>query len=371
MSNTLVLRGNHHLTPEQVNRYPFASFPGVFFDSLDSSARKDLLLLGRVQEHPARTEIFTQRETNTYVPLLLKGSAKLTSGAGSGKESLLSIRSSGDLLDVKGMAHLIGNVQSNKTPASSASLTPPSRTSTATALNSTTVLAVGMADFARFMRSHPEAWIVAAQDLATALTRAEERLAHREGRSANQLLAQALLSLSLEEAGMSGPPGQRGPGSRVFLSQSELASWIGVSTKTVERILAGWRKRGIIASKYRSIIITDLRKLSDLARLRSDLVPSRHGAPKTGPWPSTPVHVEFETHLKIPWTVVSRRSNQQWTVVQAEHFTDAWRVELMGPDPNDPHAVDAPGFIAAVLKPDLHVKGGWWMDPSRRTSVGR
>jgi CRP-like cAMP-binding protein len=54
------------------------------------------------------------------------------------------------------------------------------------------------------------------------------------------------------------------------LSQAELASWIGTSRETVERILRDWRNRRIIETGYRSITVLQLGDLMRVAGMRWD-----------------------------------------------------------------------------------------------------
>ena len=52
----------------------------------------------------------------------------------------------------------------------------------------------------------------------------------------------------------------------VYLSQEELASWIGTSRATVARMLNQLRRDGVIHTGYRNIVITDLGLLAEIAR---------------------------------------------------------------------------------------------------------
>jgi CRP/FNR family transcriptional regulator, cyclic AMP receptor protein len=70
--------------------------------------------------------------------------------------------------------------------------------------------------------------------------------------------ARALLQLSMRTA----LPGVER--TWLQLSQGELASWIGVSRETVERILGDWRGRGIIETGYRRVVVL---RLDDLMRI--------------------------------------------------------------------------------------------------------
>jgi Crp-like helix-turn-helix domain len=52
------------------------------------------------------------------------------------------------------------------------------------------------------------------------------------------------------------------------LSQAELASWIGSCRETVDRTFARWRSRGIISTRYRTIIVHDLETLARIAGIQ-------------------------------------------------------------------------------------------------------
>jgi len=51
----------------------------------------------------------------------------------------------------------------------------------------------------------------------------------------------------------------------LHLSQAELASWIGSCRETVDRTLTRWRRRGIISTGHRTIIVHDLETLARIA----------------------------------------------------------------------------------------------------------
>jgi CRP-like cAMP-binding protein len=78
----------------------------------------------------------------------------------------------------------------------------------------------------------------------------------------NARLAGALVDLAYP-FGAGAPDGTPIP---VCLSQEELASWIGTSRATGARMLNQLRRDGVIHTRYRSIVITDLGQLNEIAR---------------------------------------------------------------------------------------------------------
>ena len=57
------------------------------------------------------------------------------------------------------------------------------------------------------------------------------------------------------------------------LSQTELAEWIGVSRETIERLLSGWVRRGLMETGRRSLLVRDVPKLEKIAGVRPDITP--------------------------------------------------------------------------------------------------
>lgn len=99
-------------------------------------------------------------------------------------------------------------------------------------------------------------------DLQARLSEAELRLGGIASEGANRRRARVLLSLSMSTA-LAGV--ER---TSLRLSQAELASWIGASRETVERVLRDWRKREIIETGYRSVTVLRLEDLMRIAGMR-------------------------------------------------------------------------------------------------------
>ena len=139
----------------------------------------------------------------------------------------------------------------------------------------------------RYLAEHAAAlWPVAA-GLCERLADAEERIASAARDNADCRLARLLCDL--ERYGIPTTTGGQAL-SPLRLSQAELASWIGSCRETVDRTLMRWRRRGIISTRYRTIIVHDLETLArvtgiqvsrqawSLARGREE-GPSRKGSP--------------------------------------------------------------------------------------------
>jgi CRP-like cAMP-binding protein len=247
-----------------------------FHSALTADTRHRLGDLGRVRSYAPGMVIYSQGDPSTNVRVILEGSVKLTARS-AGRETLLEIRASGDLLGEREVLHGLGlpagAPHGHAGPgAQSAASSRPGRgagpaatySATATTLSTTVTLVIAGAAFARFLTAEIDAWAAMARDLDARLAKAEQRLSGIASESANRRLARALLQLSMT----TGVPGVAKTPTELRLSQAELASWIGVSRETVERVLRGWRKRGIVDTGYRYITVLDLDAVMRIAGSR-------------------------------------------------------------------------------------------------------
>jgi CRP/FNR family transcriptional regulator, cyclic AMP receptor protein len=238
-----------------------------FLGGLIPETRRKLMRLGRIGSYHPGQIIYSQADASTHVRVLLDGSVKMTTLSPSGRETLLEIRMRGDLLGEREVLNGSGGLRHN--PAQAISILRDSsprnqvaRGATAITLWHTQALVVGGDRFTQFMASEPGAMAAIVRDLEARLSEAELRLGGITSESANRRLARALLSLSM---GTALPGVER---TWLQLSQGELASWIGVSRETVERILRDWRRRGIIETGYRRITVLQLNDLMRIAGAR-------------------------------------------------------------------------------------------------------
>ena len=116
--------------------------------------------------------------------------------------------------------------------------------------------------FRQLLDDHPAILRAVTEGLCRRLADAEARVALAPGTAAAHRLARLLYDLERygeldEEKG-----GTRIPGD---FSQAELASWIGSSLAGVDRALSNWRRRGIISTGRRTIVVHDLEGLARIA----------------------------------------------------------------------------------------------------------
>ncbi len=233
--------------------------PRGFYGGLSSEARNRLNRLGKMRHYDPGDVIYDA--PRPHVRVLMEGSVKLTAPSQGSRVTLLEIRTPGDLLGEREVLNsLYGTGSENGVPQPR----PPAPgsqgqpTATATALQPIRALVVPGIQFARFMATEPDVLAAIARDLESRLSETQLRLGGIASENANRRLARALLQLSMRTA----LPGVER--TWLQLSQGELASWIGASRETVERILADWRGRGIIETGYRRIVVL---RLDDLMRI--------------------------------------------------------------------------------------------------------
>jgi CRP/FNR family transcriptional regulator, cyclic AMP receptor protein len=96
-------------------------------------------------------------------------------------------------------------------------------------------------------------------------------------RSADWRLASLLLSWSEEH-------GERGgvPSFKMTLTHEELAQMIGTTRETVTRVLARFRKQGLIAQRGATLILSNKSALHDIAGKGAAAAPETHAATAAG-----------------------------------------------------------------------------------------
>jgi CRP-like cAMP-binding protein len=216
-------------------------------------ALQDLASLGRRREFSPDQALFSQGAAASHAALIVRGLVKvMTAGGAGGHETFLAIRGPGELLGEE--AALRGSAS----PVRSRD----SRLTVATALTYGTAQVFPVVQLRRFLHAHPSAVLTVARNLSDRLEEAEARIASAARDTAARRLARLLCDL-----GRYGEASEAGPGIEIpiKLSQAELASWIGACRETVDRALRRWRDRGIISTKYRTVVINDRQALARIA----------------------------------------------------------------------------------------------------------
>lgn len=183
----------------------------------------------------------------------MTGLVKTTVISPGGKETFLAIRGPGELLgEDAALRGTQGHVNDG-------------RQVMATALTRVMVRVFPAGLLRSFLYENPGAVIAVARSLGDRLADAETRLCSAAGDDAGRRLARLLCDLyrygkpSETEIGILLP---------VELSHAELAAWIGSCRETVDRALRRWRERGLISTRYRTIVIHDIHALARIAGIR-------------------------------------------------------------------------------------------------------
>jgi CRP/FNR family transcriptional regulator, cyclic AMP receptor protein len=214
-----------------------------FWQLLPEADRTAMSALGRARNFAPGSSMCGEGEPATHVFALLAGWVKVQSVTSDGHEQLLALRGHGDL---------VGEI---------AGETDGYRVATLRAIDQVRALIVSHDRFSSFLASHPEADRAYHRLLAQRWSDSDSELRRRSATSGAQRLAGVLLSLTKNF----GTVTASGTELTVPLSQEELASLAGTSRATVTRAYTTWRRRGIIGTGQRSLVIRDERGLRQAA----------------------------------------------------------------------------------------------------------
>jgi CRP/FNR family transcriptional regulator, cyclic AMP receptor protein len=204
---------------------------------LTEPEREALLAAGSLVKFPDDGILVLQGDPGDGLFVLTDGMVKVTVAAESGTETMLAVRSRGDL---------IGEF---------AVLDGEPRTATARAVGAVSAIRISRARFTEFGQRYPAAQTTITKSLVAKMRAATERHAAERTWGARERVAQVLYELA-EDYGE-----QAGDGAVVIplpITQSELGELAGVAVSTTERVLGDLRKEGVIATRYRKIAIRDM-----------------------------------------------------------------------------------------------------------------
>jgi CRP-like cAMP-binding protein len=170
--------------------------------------------------------------------VITRGSVKITIASDEGKEMILAILRRGELF---------GEI---------AALDGGARSATVTSTEATETAALSRQDLLEFVRAHPEFALRLIATLAQRLRRVDERLEDAHFLDLDARLAKVLVDLG-EEQGQPLPDGS----TKIFLTQSELASMIGATRVSANRLLKTFEAAGLVRRGRSAIVITNLNAL--------------------------------------------------------------------------------------------------------------
>jgi CRP/FNR family cyclic AMP-dependent transcriptional regulator len=212
------------------------------FCNLSTDSVSSLDTLKFTSFYPKGSVLFVEGEDPRGVFILCNGRAKLTTSSSEGKTLIVSIAEPGEILGVS--ASILGT---------------PCEVSAET-IEPTQVNFIRREDFLRFIASHPDAAMHAAQALS-----AKYQAAQREIRSLGlaQTTSERLAKLLLDwcDKGEVSPKGIR---LKVLLTHEEIGQMIGTTRETVTRLLSDFKRKKVLEVKGSTFYVTKQSHLTSL-----------------------------------------------------------------------------------------------------------
>ncbi|GLZ39056.1 Crp/Fnr family transcriptional regulator [Actinokineospora sp. NBRC 105648] len=220
------------------SRWPPTSLLG----GLDDRVRRELLALGRPVRVRDGDRLLRAGDPATHVYLLLLGWFKVHASRACGDEALIAVRSGGDL---------VGELTAFEGGPRAVSVS---------AAGPGVVRRIEREDFLGFLTAHGVALRAVLRAVSVKHRWATRRLTEFAGEAADRRVACVLAEMVEKDSSAGNAIGVR-------LSQSELAALAGTSVPSVQRVLRQFRDGGIVETRYRQVVVTDVDGLSRLAGL--------------------------------------------------------------------------------------------------------
>jgi CRP/FNR family transcriptional regulator, cyclic AMP receptor protein len=218
--------------------------PESLLASLSNSEQRIVLALGRSRQYNGGEVILNQGERSEFVVIIIDGYVKITAVSDSGTESLLAIRTAGDVIgELSAMDGL-------------------PRSATARAADAVLARVVMKPELDRCLQEHFDIARAFNQAVGSKLRAATRRRVDFR-RDTRSRLAQVLVEL------FSGSAGTRRDGTMaVLVTQSELAGLIGASEPAVHKAIRALRDARVIHTGYGRMAIEDIARLRQIAEGR-------------------------------------------------------------------------------------------------------
>jgi len=223
------------MTPDPSERVAAALKDAPLFESL-TSAQVETLAHSMEGRHYERGEvILTQGDAPGGLHVVCEGAVKISIANDEGKETLLAIFRPWDLF---------GEI---------AALDGQARSASVTAIEPAATAFLSRSQLLAFVRSNPDFALSLIQTLASRLRRVDERLEDAYFLDLDTRFARLLLNLADEQ----GQPAPGGIAIRLPLTQTELASMIGATRVSANRLLGAYQDAGLIRLERRALVIRD------------------------------------------------------------------------------------------------------------------
>jgi CRP-like cAMP-binding protein len=230
--------------PEQYDRKTWA--PESLLAALSANEQEVVLGLGHVRQYHGGEAFFNQGELSNFIVIVIDGYVKITAVSESGTESLVAIRTAGDI---------VGELSA---------IDGRPRSATARAADSVLTRLITKPELDRCLQEHFGIARAFNQAVSAKLREATRRQVDFR-RDTKSRLAQVLVDL------YDGSVGARREGELAFLvTQSELAGLIGASEPGVHKALRALRDAQVLSTGYGRLAIKDIARLRQIAEDASD-----------------------------------------------------------------------------------------------------
>jgi CRP-like cAMP-binding protein len=211
---------------------------GTFVALLDDEGRSALAAIGSQRAYRKGAVLLLEGDRSDHVFIIREGRAKVVATTTGGQELLLAVRGPGEL--VGELAALTSGAEP--------------RSASIVALDPMVAQVIVGPDFIAFLEQRPRVLMIVLRKIMERLRDADRRRIefgsqHTMGRVAGYLA---------EMAERHGRPLDGGIEIGVALSQEELAGYIVASRESVARALTTLRRRGLITTGRRSVVVLDL-----------------------------------------------------------------------------------------------------------------
>lgn len=207
----------------------------VLFRNMPKPMLAKLSLLLRTVTYKAHTDIFHAGDQGATMYIVLAGAVKIFVPAIDGREVVLAVHRSGDLLGEMSL------------------LDDEPRSASATTIEETEMFSLRRSDFLKVLNEHPEAQRAIIEVLVERLRATNQSIQDAYLLDVPGRLARRLLLIAHEH----GVRTERGTELGLRVSQQELANMIGASRVAVNKQLQAWRQQNIVDVNRQRVTILD------------------------------------------------------------------------------------------------------------------
>ncbi len=218
----------------------------TFLDRLGPAERDALRALGGTRRFPRESTLLMEGDRGDHALVLRSGRVRIVNCAPDGREILVAVRGPGEL---------VGELSALSTEEENG------RAASVIALEEVVAQVIPGAVLVRYLHEHPAAAVALLRQFASRL---RESSARHVGAGAYDSLHRVARTL-VELAERDGHVVDTGIAVAVGLTQDDVAGLVASSRETVTRALAVLRRRDLIATERRRIVVRDLERLRQFA----------------------------------------------------------------------------------------------------------